>query len=376
MPTKSDNHHLRVVAAMSGGVDSAVAAAILVEQGYEVVGVTMQLYNSGGDVERRGACCAGSDIADARRVAQHLGIPHYVLNYEARFRESVIDDFADTYLRGETPVPCIRCNERLKFRDLLGVSRDLGAEVLATGHYARRIDGPDGPELHTGADLEKDQSYFLFATTKDQLSHLRFPVGPMNKGETRALAKKMSLPVALKPDSQDICFVPNGNYAASVKNLRPGANRPGKIIDVDGRILGSHAGVVHFTVGQRKGLRLGGGEPLYVISLNHETAEVVVGSRSMLGVSRFSIKDINWLDKKIDSNGTRAKVRVRSTRSPKSATIFKTQYGAEVALDDPEEGVAPGQACVAYDGTRLIGGGWIQKSLTNLPNDNLTNTVE
>lgn len=350
------------VAAMSGGVDSAVAAALLVEKGYDVVGITLQLYDHGVGVRSGGTCCAGRDINDARRVAQHLGIPHYVLDYETRFREAVIDDFADTYLAGETPVPCVRCNQQVKFRDLLSAARDLGAEMLATGHYVRRVDGARGAELHMAEDASRDQSYFLFATTPQQLSFLRFPLGAMRKEETRATAARLGLPIAAKPDSQDICFVPSGDYAAVVKRLRPDADRPGEIIHVDGRVLGRHAGVVHFTVGQRRGLKIGGGAPLYVLRLDPDTSQVIVGPREALGVMRFSVGDLNWLGGLIPAEGVHAQVRVRSTRPPKPAMVFAgAAGGADVVLDVPEEGVAPGQACVVYEGTRVLGGGWIRR---------------
>jgi tRNA-specific 2-thiouridylase len=355
--------HTRVVVAMSGGVDSSVTAAMLAEAGYDVVGITLQLYDHGAALGRKGACCAGQDIHDARRVADHIGIPHYVLDYESRFRQAVIEDFADTYLSGETPIPCVRCNQRVKFRDLLETARDLGADVLATGHYARRVAGPAGPQLRRAADAAKDQSYFLFATTPAQLDLLRFPLGDLTKEETRALAARFALPVAAKPDSQDICFVPNGAYAAVVEKLRPGAAEPGDIVHVDGRILGRHPGVIHFTVGQRRGLGLGGGEPLYVIRLEPEQRRVVVGPREALARSDLAVRELNWLgDAPLRESGQAVAVKIRSATPPAAATVYPAGGGrARVVFGQPQEGVAPGQACVMYDGDRVLGGGWIER---------------
>jgi tRNA-specific 2-thiouridylase len=355
----------RVVVAMSGGVDSSVAAALLAEAGYDVVGITLQLYDHGAAVSRKGACCAGSDIHDARRVAEALGIPHYVLDYESRFRESVMDDFADSYLRGETPIPCVRCNQTVKFRDLLETARDLGAECLATGHYVQRVDGGAGPELHRGADPAKDQSYFLFATTGEQLDYLRFPLGGMSKDETRAHAVRFGLSVADKPDSQDICFVPSGNYGAVIEKLRPGAGAPGDIVHLDGRVLGRHDGIIHYTIGQRRGLGIGGGmtdgnAPLYVVRIEPEARQVVVGPREALAVTDVYVKDLNWLGAPLPGDGLEVAVKVRSTRPPLPALIRPLAGGrAVVSLLRPEEGVSAGQACVIYDGDRLLGGGWI-----------------
>jgi len=357
----------RVVVAMSGGVDSSVAAALLAEQGYDVVGITLQLYDHGAALGRKGACCAGQDIHDAGAVAAELGIPHYVLDYEARFRSAVIDDFAESYARGETPVPCIRCNERVKFRDLLAVAKDLGADALATGHYARRVMGPDGPELHRAADASRDQSYFLFATTREQLAFLRFPLGGLGKDETRAIARRLALPVAAKPDSQDICFVPTGgDYAMVVQKLRPDAAEPGEVVDPAGRVLGRHEGVVHFTVGQRKGLGIAGAEPLYVLRLEPDRRRVVVGPRAALGQRRVPLTGINWLGSAVcTADGMRVAVKLRSAQPPIPATIFLDGTGGGAAvLDAPALGVAPGQACVCYDGTRMLGGGWIRRSET------------
>ncbi|HUF57445.1 MAG TPA: tRNA 2-thiouridine(34) synthase MnmA [Thermohalobaculum sp.] len=358
----------RVVVAMSGGVDSSVVAARLAREGYDVVGITLQLYDHGAAVGRARACCAGRDIHDARRVAERLGFPHYVLDYESRFRESVIDDFADQYLAGATPIPCVRCNQRVKFRDLLETARELGADCLATGHYVRRVEGRAGPELHRAADPVRDQSYFLFATTAGQLDYLRFPLGDVaSKQETRAMAAALDLPVAEKPDSQDICFVPSGNYAAVIEKLRPGAAEPGEIVDLEGRVLGRHEGVLHYTIGQRRGLGLGGGPPLHVVRLEPEMRRVVVGPRAALGVRRVPLTEVNWLgDRPLSAaEAEEVEVKVRSTRPPVPARLRALGgAAAEVELLAPEEGVAPGQACVFYapDGSRVLGGGWIARA--------------
>lgn len=359
----------RVVVAMSGGVDSSVVAAMLAEEGYDVVGVTLQLYDHGAALAKKGACCAGRDIHDARRVAEALGFPHYVLDYENAFREAVIEEFADAYLAGATPVPCIRCNERVKFKDLLATARDLGADCMATGHYIQRKlgAGPDlHPELHRAVDPARDQSYFLFSTTAEQLDFLRFPLGHLaSKAETRALAARYGLPVADKPDSQDICFVPQGNYAAVIEKLRPGAADPGEIVDAEGRVLGRHNGVIHYTVGQRKGLGIGGlGEPLYVLRLDPAARQVVVGPKAALATRVIPVKEINWLgDAPFASQGEwHLDVKVRSTRPPRPAVVRPlSATTAEVELLDPEDGVSRGQACVFYapDGARVFGGGWI-----------------
>jgi tRNA-specific 2-thiouridylase len=353
----------RVVVAMSGGVDSAVTAALLVEEGFDVVGITLQLYDHGAALGRKGACCAGQDIHDAARIAERLGIPHYVLDYEQRFRREVIEDFADTYARGETPIPCVRCNQTVKFRDLASVARDLGAEALATGHYARRVEGAEGPELHRAADESRDQSYFLFATTRAQLEMLRFPLGGLAKTETRALARRFALPVAAKPDSQDICFVPSGRYADLVSKLRPGAAEPGEIVDEEGRVLGAHRGVIHFTVGQRRGLGLAAGEPLYVLRLEPEARRVVVGPRAALATRRVAVDGINWLGAPPPRGGLPVWVKLRSAQAPVAA-LFRLDgaRGGEAVLEEPAFGVAAGQACVVYDGTRVLGGGWIRRA--------------
>lgn len=356
----------RVVVAMSGGVDSSVVAALLADQGYDVVGVTLQLYDHGAALAKKGACCAGIDIHDARRVAEERGFPHYVLDYENIFKDAVIDEFADSYLAGATPVPCIRCNERVKFKDLLETAKDLEADCMATGHYIQRKDGPGGPELHCAADAARDQSYFLFSTTPEQLDFLRFPLGHLpSKDATRALAAQYGLAVADKPDSQDICFVPNGDYASVIEKLRPGAGEPGEIVHADGRVLGRHRGVIHYTIGQRRGLGIGGlAEPLYVVKLDVDASRVVVGPKEMLATRTVPIREINWLgDAPMMSRPEwPISVKVRSTRPPREAILRPlSDTTAEVELLNPEEGVSPGQACVFYEtgGSRIFGGGWI-----------------
>ena len=352
----------RVVVAMSGGVDSSVTAALLAEAGYEVVGITLQLYAAGGPRTRPGACCAGEDIYDARRVADRLGIRHYVLDFEARFKEAVIDDFADSYLRGETPIPCVRCNERVKFRDLLALARDLGADALATGHYVRRVAGPVGPELHRAVDDARDQSYFLFATTQEQLAFLRFPLGGTPKEQVRAEAERLGLAVADKPDSQDICFVPSGRYAGVIERLRPGATEPGDIVDGDGRVLGRHEGIIHYTVGQRRGLGIAGPEPLYVLAVDAARRAVVVGPKAALLRDRVFTGPLAWIggDAPAPDEERAVVARIRSSHPGAPARLVHRADGtAEVVLETPEPATAPGQACVLYDGERVLGGGWI-----------------
>jgi tRNA-specific 2-thiouridylase len=358
----------RVVVAMSGGVDSSVVAAMLAEEGYDVIGVTLQLYDHGAALAKKGACCAGIDIHDARRVAEDMGFPHYVLDYENVFKDAVIDEFADSYLGGATPVPCIRCNERVKFKDLLETAKDLEADCMATGHYIQRKMGKNGAELHAAADANRDQSYFLFSTTPDQLDYLRFPLGHLpSKDATRALAEKYGLRVANKPDSMDICFVPDGDYASVIRKLRPEAAAPGDIVDTDGRVLAKHDGVINYTIGQRRGLGIGGlVDPLYVVRLDADRKEVVVGPKHMLATRTVPIKEVNWLgDEAFTSRKEwQVAVRVRSTRAPTEAILRPlSATTAEVELLTAEEGVSPGQACVFYDpdSSRIFGGGWIHR---------------
>lgn len=353
----------RVIVAMSGGVDSSVTAALMADAGYDAVGVTLQLYDHGAALAKKGACCAGQDIRDARRVADAVGIPHYVLDYENRFREEVIDDFADSYLRGETPIPCVRCNQTVKFRDLLATAKDLDGDVLVTGHYVRRVLGANGSEMHRARDLSKDQSYFLFATTREQLDFLRFPLGDLDKTQTRELATRYDLPVADKPDSQDICFVPNGNYADLVEKLRPGACDPGDIIHVDGRVLGQHEGIIRYTVGQRRGLGVSSADPLYVVRVEATTRQVIVGPRSALLVSEIHVDDMNWLGSdQLPDDGLAVEIKIRSASTPCAARVYSDGDGKfRVLPDAPLDSVAPGQACVFYQGDRVLGGGWIKR---------------
>jgi tRNA-specific 2-thiouridylase len=365
----------RVVVAMSGGVDSSVTAALLKSQGYDVVGVTLQLYDHGAATHRKGACCAGRDIHDARMVAERIGIPHYVLDYESRFKEAVIDRFADSYVAGETPVPCIECNQSIKFLDLLATARDLGAAVMATGHYiaSRALPG-GGRALHRARDDERDQSYFLFATTHEQLRDVRFPLGDLTKPQTRELARKFGLAIADKQDSQDICFVPSGRYTDIIERLKPGAASEGDIVDLDGKVLGRHNGIINFTIGQRKGLGIAAGEPLYVVRLDAANGRVIVGPREALRTRRIALRDVNWIgdgaiEDAIASGAREIFVKVRSTRAPQPALLSAGPDGIVVELTDGEDGVSPGQACVFYDAAdgqaRVLGGGFIKSAVAS-----------
>jgi tRNA-uridine 2-sulfurtransferase len=364
----------RVVVAMSGGVDSSVVAALLKSQGYDVVGITLQLYDASGKVTggaRAGkTCCAGTDIHDARRVAERLEIPHYVLDYEKRFSGAVIEQFADSYIAGETPVPCIACNQNIKFRDLLTTARELGAAALATGHYISSRPGAAGFELYRAADAQRDQSYFLFTTDRTQLDFLRFPLGTLRKSEVREIALKFDLPVAAKPDSQDICFVPSGGYAAVVERLRPGAAEPGEIVDMQGHVRGQHKGIIHYTIGQRRGLGLATGDALYVVRLDPARRQVVVGPREALLAHAIELRDLNWIGAgeldAIPAEGLPVAARIRSTGTPQAARLHVEAGRARVVIDDGAEGVSPGQACVLYsdasDTARVLGGGWIVRA--------------
>lgn len=371
LPGNPEPAATRVVVAMSGGVDSSVTAGLVKEAGYDVVGITLQLYDHGQALQKKGACCAGQDIHDARNVADRLGMPHYVLDYESRFREQVIDTFADSYLAGETPIPCVSCNQSVKFVDLLKTAKELGAAALVTGHYAdTRLDADTGHmAMYRPADLDRDQSYFLFATTQEQLDFVRFPLGHLTKAETRAHAERMGLDIASKPDSQDICFVPNGSYADIIAKLRPEAAEPGDIVHVDGSVLGRHDGIVHYTVGQRRGLGIASGVPLYVVKIDAPAKRVIVGPREALGVSRVALRDFNWIggDEARLADGIEVAARVRSSRPPKPAVLRVKDGQAVVDLVEGETGVAPGQACVLYaddgPGARVLGGGFIARTV-------------
>jgi len=357
----------RVVVAMSGGVDSSVVAGLLNRQGHDVIGVTLQLYDHGEATGRRGGCCAGQDIHDSRRVADKLGIPHYVLDYEERFKATVMQAFAESYVAGETPIPCVTCNQQIKFHELLATARELDADLLATGHYIERREGGNGPELYRARDAERDQSYFLFATTQAQLTALMFPLGGMYKSEVRALARDFGLPVADKSDSQDICFVPHGRYTSIVERMRPGAAEAGEIVHIDGRVLGRHEGIIHYTIGQRRGLGIPGPIPLYVVRLDTGKRQVVVGPRESLYTHWISLRDVNWLgDGSLADEGRDIAVRIRSSAPPQPATVYPDGGKAKVLLRGGEYGVAAGQACVFYADTapraRVLGGGWIESA--------------
>jgi len=360
----------RVVAAMSGGVDSTVVAALLHKAGYDVVGVTLQLYDHGEALKKKGACCAGQDIHDARLAADLIGIPHYVLDYENRFKDAVIDQFADSYLKGQTPVPCIRCNQTVKFRDLLDVARDLGAEAMATGHYVRRATHGNRSQMRKAVDHSRDQSYFLFATTQDQLDYLRFPLADLEKPQVRGVAASLGLRIAAKPDSQDICFVPTGDYRTLIDRLRPQGREAGDIVHMDGRVLGRHSGITDYTIGQRRGLNVAVGEPLFVVKLDPEQRRVIVGPREALLTARLTLEETNWLGDQASieeaaRDGAPVLARVRSTRQPSPARLALIDGAVQVVFDQGEEGVAPGQACVLYDPAdpeRVLGGGFIQST--------------
>ena len=368
LPGRPEN--TRVVVAMSGGVDSSVVAGLMKREGYDVVGVTLQLYDHGAAAHRTGSCCAGQDIADAKRVAETLGIPHYVLDYEERFRSAVINPFAESYVAGETPIPCVACNQTVKFSDLLATARELGADALATGHYVRSRPNGVHRALYRPVDADRDQSYFLFATTQEQLDYLRFPLGGLSKPDVRAIAEEMGLAVAAKADSQDICFVPQGKYSDIIAKLKPAAATPGDIVHLDGRVLGRHEGILHYTIGQRRGIGVAAGEPLYVVHLDPERARVIVGSREALETHKIVLRDVNWLGdgalSQVPAEGLDVFAKVRSTRPPRTALLRVENGQVSVELADGESGIARGQACVLYtddgENARVLGGGFIDRS--------------
>lgn len=354
----------RVVVAMSGGVDSSVSAALVAEAGYETIGITLQLYDYGQVAQRKGACCAGQDIYDASMAAEKIGIPHYVFDYEDKFKQGVIDDFVETYLAGETPVPCVKCNQTVKFKDLLQAAKDLNADAMVTGHYVQRLQGSNRSELHSAVDPGKDQSYFLFATTQEQLDFLRFPLGGMQKEETRKLAEKFGLEVANKPDSQDICFVPNGDYASVIQKIRPDAMQPGEVVDTKGNVLGEHPGIINFTIGQRRRLYINSTTPKYVVKILPEARQVVVGDKEDLQRKQVVIKELNWLSEvPLEDYLEPITVKLRSSNTPMDAKLIFSEGQTIVELIEPEYGISPGQVCVMYDGNRVLGGGWIAKTI-------------
>jgi tRNA-specific 2-thiouridylase len=353
-----------IVVAMSGGVDSSVVAAMMHTAGHNVIGITLQLYDYGMALQKKGACCAGQDIYDAKVVADKLGFPHYIFDYESKFKQEVIDDFADSYIRGETPLPCVRCNQSVKFKDLLKAAKELKADALATGHYVQKIVNNGIAQLHKGVSEEKDQSYFLFSTTQEQLDYLMFPLGGQTKQETRKIATELGLEVANKPDSQDICFVPNGNYRDVINKIRPHANKPGRFVHVDGYDLGEHKGIISYTVGQRKGLGIAFGDPIYVIKIDPETNTVYVGPESALIKTRFLLKDVNWLTSDLFLSDFEVTAKIRSTTPGVKAKLNILYTGQiEVTLLEEEKAITPGQACVFYHKTRMLGGGWITREI-------------